>query len=137
MPTRKQQVIVEVGSEGGSLTLYGLKDRASAWEFTCQTNEAALPASLFDDLDSGAGQRTSAPVTTWAEALQLFDRYPWPRLYPLNVHPDFGQAVWEAVLERGKKTERRDLQAWLSLLPEWVNVCFPPAAPRGKRSGRP
>ena len=33
-------------------------------------------------------------------ALALLDQYPWHRLIPLHVHPDFRLAVWVAVKER-------------------------------------
>jgi hypothetical protein len=33
-------------------------------------------------------------------ALKIFDEHPWHRLYPIEVHPDFAQRIWEAVKKR-------------------------------------
>ena len=40
-PRPEPQVIVEVGGEGGSLTLYGVQSR-EGWRFCASTSEAAL-----------------------------------------------------------------------------------------------
>jgi hypothetical protein len=50
-------------------------------------------------------------------ALALFDRYPWHRLYPLEVHPDFTPQVWAAVEERCRRRgdDVRSLDCWRRL----------------------
>jgi len=79
-----KQVIVEVGSEGGSLTLYGIQS-AEGWRFRAETNEAAL----VDDEDMP--DHPERPwVETWRSALKQLDGYPWTQLYPLEVHPESG-----------------------------------------------
>ena len=32
-------------------------------------------------------------VTDWEAVLRLLDRWPWARLYPLHVHPDFSHVI--------------------------------------------
>ena len=39
-------------------------------------------------------------VASWEEGLQLLDRYPWARLHPVAVHPEFVERVRVAVEER-------------------------------------
>ncbi len=105
-----KQVIVEVGAEGGSLTLYGIQS-AEGWQFRVETNEAAL----VDDEDMP--DHTERPwVTTWRSALKQLDSYPWPQLYPLEVHPDFRGRVFKALQTRHKKQPIIDWHQWNQVL---------------------
>jgi hypothetical protein len=45
-------------------------------------------------------QHRSSPVTSWADAIALLDRYPWAKLHPLAVHPKFRKRVWGEVQRR-------------------------------------
>jgi hypothetical protein len=94
----KNEIIVKVGAEGGSLTLYGQRN-GRGWQFSM---------GLFDQtmswVDGGpVVERTSKVVKTWASALKLLDEYSWNRLFPLAVHPDFGKKVFAAVVARNKR----------------------------------
>lgn len=53
-----------------------------------------------EDLDLPAIRKQSVMADSWDAALRLIDRYPWHRLYPLTVHPDFGELVWAALHDR-------------------------------------
>ena len=44
-------------------------------------------------------------VSSFDEALKLFDSYPWYSLYPLKVHPDFLDRVLFEVTKRGGESE--------------------------------
>jgi ADP-ribose pyrophosphatase YjhB (NUDIX family) len=101
-----KQVIVEVGSEGGSLTLYGIQS-AEGWQFRAETNEAAL----IDDEDMP--DHPERPwVETWRSALKQLDGYPWTQLYPLAVHPEFRDKVFKALQTRKKKGLVIDWDQW-------------------------
>ena len=57
----------------------------------------------------------------WEEALRLMDRYPWARLHPVAVHPEFVERVRVAVEERlaGERQRRsveRERRVWERLL---------------------
>lgn len=71
--------VLQVGAEGGDVTLVGRRRPYGAWQFAL--------ASL-DSLEW---------VENWDEALQLMDRHPWARLHPLQLHPAFVERVRLAV----------------------------------------
>lgn len=101
-----KQVIVEVGSEGGSLTLYGIQS-PEGWRFKVETSEAAL----VDDEDEP--DMLERPwVATWRSALKQLGGYPWTQLYPLAVHPDFREKVFKALQTRKKKGLVIDWDQW-------------------------
>jgi hypothetical protein len=94
MTTKDWQVIIQIGAEGGDLTLYGRK-APTGWEFTREVVDQSAAM-----LDEAAIHHASKVATTFEEALCLLDRYPWFRLYPLKVHPDFAKAILVAARER-------------------------------------
>jgi hypothetical protein len=107
------EIIVEIGAEGGSLTLYG-KRETSGWLFSRRVIDQSA-VMLGDD----AIDLTSSVVNTWPQALDLLGQYRWEGLYPLFVHPEFRQAVYEAVRARLDLAGERTLQA----LERWSQVC--------------
>jgi hypothetical protein len=116
-----EEIVLRVGAEGGSLTVYRVPFDEGRWLWHVVTNEVALYDLLGDDDDldpSGALQRTSAE--SFEDAIERLDRYPWVRLYPLQVHKDYREAVLRAVLDRGGEREER---RWRSLLGR--ESCFP------------
>jgi hypothetical protein len=95
-------VVLEVGAEGGSLTLVGRPAATGEWQFARVVDDQT--EALFGE----SGIAVSPPpalqsidwVEGWEAALRLLDRYPWARLHPLEVHPEFAERVWVAVEER-------------------------------------
>jgi|GEM_PF-206345 len=100
-----KKVIVEVCSEGGSLTLAGI-EFSEGWKFRVETNEAAL-----ED-----GDMTDSPerpwVRTWRSALKQMDAYPWTQLHAVKVHPEFCDRVFNALQTRKKKGIPIDWNQW-------------------------
>ena len=110
-----QEIILQVGAEGGSLTLYGSRT-ASGWQFSLSVNDSS--PLLLDEGDA-AIQHTSSSVTTWADAIALLDTYPhWAEFYPLAVHPDFRKRVWKEVENRLNQAGRDQ-----HFLDQWRNAC--------------
>ena len=113
-PTGLPEVVLEVGGEGGSIKLLRGKTTSGEWQFWVKTNESAL-YDLLPDEDRGEPgdyiQRTDY-VPSFEEALKLLDRYPWAKLYPLQVHPEF----LEAVLKGVRKRPRREVTRWKETL---------------------
>lgn len=89
--TVAEETILEVGAEGGSISLVGRRQNAR-WEFRLKASEMALCN------DSGLTAPPSAWVPDWNSALAQLDRYPWPALHPLAVHPEFRGLVGEALV---------------------------------------
>ena len=95
MPEVKSELILEVGAEGGSIKLLGTRV-SNGWHFRVSTSE-----NYGEDID-GTSLKASGEsewVNSWASALGLLDRYPWHRLHPLFVHPEFQKRAWAAVTE--------------------------------------
>jgi hypothetical protein len=74
-------MVLKVGAEGGSLTIYGLRS-PQGWRFSRQSIDDS--AAFLGELRE---QRDSEIVESWEEALKLLKPYPWQKLYPLEVHP--------------------------------------------------
>lgn len=55
-------------------------------------------------------------VATWRSALKQLDAYAWPQLYPLAVHPEFGDRVFKALQTRKKKGFAIDWDQWGNVL---------------------
>ena len=94
------EVIARIGAEGGELTLIGQRTE-EAWRFRLETDDCS--AEFLDEDDAAglpSGVTASPWVNTWADAVALLDRYPWAELYPLAVHPEFHERVWEEVERR-------------------------------------
>ena len=94
-------VVLEVGAEGGSLTLFG-RSAAGAWYFARVIDDQT--EALFGESGDGVVEAPSLEnlewVASWEEGLRLMDRYRWARLHPLTVHPAFVDRVRVAVEER-------------------------------------
>ena len=116
-------VIVRVGAVGGSVTLLGRKTRAAVWQFAQVTVDQteALFGESGDGVDRAPVVESLEWVDGWDEALRLLDRYPWARLHPVAVHPEFVDRVRVAVEERlaGELPHRsveRERGKWVRLL---------------------
>ena len=82
-----REVIVRVGAEGGSLTLFGTR-ASSNWRFQLRVFD-----NTPDLIDEPMNDRTTEWVDSWSQGLALLDRYRWFRLRPVRVHPEFREAV--------------------------------------------
>lgn len=105
------EVVLEVGAEGGSLTLV----RETVWRFRMKQNEAAIYDLLSENDRSEAGNYSgqSVSVSSFQEALDLLDKYPWFRLHPVHVHPEFLDEVLSEVRTRGGEQEETRWREWL------------------------
>ena len=81
----KSEVILEVGAEGGAITLYGVRD-LDGWRYSTSVLDQT-PSLLPDEFDEPEIRKDSEVVNSWEAALRLIDRYPWHRLSPLTVPP--------------------------------------------------
>src|SRR5882724_4800290 len=98
-----KEIILEVGAEGGMLTLFGSKNASNAWKLWTKTDETAS-YGLLDEEDRGSlgtPVKKSEFATTLSGGLALLDKHPWFRLVPLQVHPEFRDAILLEVRKRG------------------------------------
>jgi hypothetical protein len=103
--TGPSEVILEVGAEGGSLTLYGART-PDGWRYSRRVLDQTM--ALLDLDDGEVIDEESAVVGSWSAALALLDKYPWHRLYPLEVHPEFRGRVMQAVVARVREDLDKD-----------------------------
>ncbi len=100
------EVILKVGAEGGSLTIFGKRNAIGDWSFFSEKNEVALADLLAEeDRDESPALEYSDDVSSFDEALKLLERYPWFRFNPRKVHPDFLDRVLLEVKKRGGESE--------------------------------
>jgi hypothetical protein len=103
----EQEVILRVGAEGGDITLHGVRTE-NGWRF--QRKVVDQTACMLDEEEI---RHDSLFTSSWDEALALLDRYPWRRLYPLEVHPEFQQAVWRALpTSDASEHAKHNLRRW-------------------------
>lgn len=112
---RDWELVLNVGADGGSVALYG-RETGSGWVF--RRHVADQTPMLIDEESI---DHDSDPVSTWAAAVRLLDRYPWCNLFPTMVHPDFHDRVWREISKRVAKGRVTD-----DSLDRWVEACRPP-----------
>jgi HD domain len=96
------EIILEVGAEGGSLAVIRDRNAEGMWEYRAQLDETTMSDVLPDEkFDKGDLFERSGPTSTFEDALSQLDRYPWFKLYPVKVHPDFAGLVLREVRRRG------------------------------------
>ncbi len=85
-----RQVILELGAEAGTLTLFAGKSDSGQWKFWTETDESAIHDLRDEEDRRGLGSlvSTSKSVSSLPEALELFDKYQWFRLIPLEIDPE-------------------------------------------------
>ncbi len=113
----QQEVVLEVGTEGGSVTLYRTK-KAHIWQFGVITNEAATLDALSEDDRIGLNPAVEIQtVDSIDAALVCLDRYPWQKMIPLQIHPDYRDEILRAVRVRlsasSASTSGKCLPRWL------------------------
>lgn len=101
-------VILEVLAEGGGLTLYGQR-LANEWRYSLESLDQTPWL-----IDEPTIQGRSKVVSSWEAAIALMDCYPWYRLMPGTIHPDFRAKVWLEFQHRQKANEGspRKEQVW-------------------------
>jgi aerobic carbon-monoxide dehydrogenase large subunit len=103
------EIILELGAEGGSIALYGLRTERG-WSFRRE-----LIDSTSELIDEPRLENASDVVDSWEAALELLDQYPWPMLYPISIHPEFRQKIWAALQNRAHKASRPAFNRWDAL----------------------
>lgn len=118
---KKDGLILEVGAEGGSLSVFRYVDRDGNQRFYRSTNQAMLHDLMVGE-DLGPSGHVSGSVATMAEVFELLDEYKWAWLHVLHVDPDIAGEVWEAVQARldHDRDEPRERE-WV--LERWAEFC--------------
>ena len=98
------EIVLKVGAEGGTLTILRERIVEQGWQFRIELNETTLYDMLSEEDQRGMRVEDFARTEyapTCQEALRRIDRYQWFRLYPLEVHPEYLDAVLAEVRKNG------------------------------------
>ncbi|MBL0143808.1 MAG: endonuclease/exonuclease/phosphatase family protein [Betaproteobacteria bacterium] len=109
----RAELIVHVAAEGGGLDLVGCR-KGGGWVFRRSVRDWTPEL-----LDEEWIEHESQTVDTWDAALDLLDRYPWHRLTPIKVHPEFRKALFDAVVSRYGSNAR----GAYSTFEKWETLC--------------
>jgi hypothetical protein len=95
-----ETIIVQVGGEGGDITLFGRRIGNEQWVFRRSSSDSSW--SMIDEARDADPGPAPDPVwvKTWNEAIALLDRNPWAQLVPLaflGVAIAFPSAIVSAV----------------------------------------
>lgn len=88
------ELILRVSAEGGDIKLYG-EQVGQGWRFRRSVNDQT-PLLI----DEPGIEHDSEIADSWDGAIRLMDQYPWHRLSPRFVHPEFRKQVWAEVRQR-------------------------------------
>ncbi|MDR7316047.1 hypothetical protein [Brevibacillus nitrificans] len=114
----KWEIIVKVAGEGGSICLYGWKQKDGTWVYTRENDERTL-ADMLNQEDyetlKGSVHHFSSIVQDWNQATSMLGRN-WLRLLPRCVHPDFSEKIWEIIRTSDVVPSHR--------LRNWAKLCF-------------
>lgn len=103
--TAAVEIVLQVGAEGGSIVL--LRKDGSPEAFCVRILDQSL--SLVDEGEDITRQGT---WDSWQTALQSLDYYPWRRLVPLNVHPDYRETIWDLVSANSRDLPEHRIRDW-------------------------
>jgi hypothetical protein len=119
----KIETILKVGAAGGSLTLFGSKYPTGQWKFFTERNETTTHNIMSEEDREGLipVSRTSH-VNSIKEGLLLLKKYPWFRLFPLEVHPEFQKIILAEVKRLGGKSEIDRWKRYLKIGPMGTRI---------------
>lgn len=102
------ELIVRVSSEGGDIKLYGQQNK-DGWLFRRQVVDQT---SLL--IEEPSVEHESEIAHSWADAVQLLDKYRWHRMSPRTVHPAFREQVWAEISRRADEglVPTRQMDNW-------------------------
>ncbi len=113
------KLLVSIGAEGGAIALYG--DVSDSGPRRYRVVLADQTPIFLENEEGGAGiRKDSGWLSTWPEAMRVLDRYAWPHLACLHVDPTAANAIWNALEEYIRRSERPIRE---SALRRWREAC--------------
>jgi hypothetical protein len=109
MNRKKSEIILKVGAAGGTLTLFGSKLPDGQWKFFMERNEtAALDLLPEEEREGFKPISKTKSLQTIEDGFLALNKYPWFKLLPLEIHPEFFDRILKEVKQLGgpKEVER-------------------------------
>jgi hypothetical protein len=110
------EMILSLGAEEGSITLYGVKLNGD-WHFLLKYDRFA-PLDLFSHeevTDKNLFLEETSFQKGFNNAIELLDEYPWHMLIPRLIHPEFATQLLTEV-ENRFESEHFRLTYWRRLV---------------------
>ena len=104
-----KETILQVGAEGGSLSILRYREPGGEWRFLVYRNES-LMVDFLEEADQVQLEDTSGAVAFFPDALKILGKYPWFMLYPLVMHREYEAIVLAEVARLGGE---HALESWL------------------------
>jgi len=95
-----REIVLQVGGEGGSLTLVRYPVSDETWEFAIIRDETTLAGFLEEGEMADLFESQNA-ISTFDDAIKLMNKYPWQYLFPLAVHPEYVKEVLSIIDRMG------------------------------------
>lgn len=125
MSDEKMHLVVEILGEGGSLTLFASTSGKPNYVLAIVDQSLAF----IGEGEEIKGERGRAK--TWRGALKLLDNYPWHKLYPEQVAPEYRKRILAAALRR---LEKESASYAKNRVTSWREVCASSENPFDSRS---
>ena len=99
------ETVFKVGAEGGTLAIVRQRSQSGEWEYWCLRDETSMLDILPEDEIGNRDDllKESARVPSLHDALLRLDKYPWFRLFPMQISAEFADLVLKEVERRGGK----------------------------------
>jgi hypothetical protein len=122
MSNKNWQTILQVGCEGGCISLLGRKEKYD-WTFTMTTDETSLRCFIHEEDLAGKLETKSHIEYSWEGALRLLEKYPhWPSLYPVAAHPEFVEQIITALRDKEAESSKKESYFGQIDWPRWVKT---------------
>ncbi|MGA2505497.1 MAG: hypothetical protein ABSG01_15555 [Anaerolineales bacterium] len=86
------EVILEIGTEGGLISIQRLHAPNGTWKFILTIDESTM-AAFLDKEDQDDLVKKYPLVDSFEEAVKLMDEFPWRKMYLISVHPDYAEFI--------------------------------------------
>jgi hypothetical protein len=117
----KNELILELGIEGGGARIYRTPLASGAWLFHVEGTSMFLDDN--DDEDWRAW--TKEPVQSLQEALRsIASDDSWVLFYPMSVHPEYRTSVFEHAQKAAGRLPDTLIPIWEDRREEWQHLCL-------------
>jgi hypothetical protein len=111
----KAELLLKIGAEGGFIAVYGGPPQDPQSRFRLAVIDQT-PTFLSEEEGGAALRRDSGWLPTWADLITALNRYPWPNLHVVYVHPAARRLLWSALesyaAQSGPPARASALERW-------------------------
>jgi hypothetical protein len=116
--TGNRELILSVRVEGGGASVYRIRT-SSGDTFYVECDSISLDEDWYS---------WSEPAVDNLDAAldSIIQNHEWILFYPISVHPEFRDMIWQAVERRSAALAPHRKKRWTDVAPEWQRVCGQP-----------